>query len=92
MAMINVSARWYNIGIHFGLSINTLDEIKSMNRLDSDKCLTDMIAEWLKNYKQKHGCPTWRKVVIAISSQTGGDNPSEASKVAKEYKSMIELT
>ena len=91
MAMIKVSSRWYIIGIHFGLPMNTLDAIKSKNRNDSDKCLTCVIAEWLKNFSKKQGPPTWRKVAIAVSSRVGGDNPSEACKIAKEYASKLYL-
>ncbi len=85
MAMIKVSSRWYIIGIHFGLPMNTLDAIKSKNRNDSDKCLTCVIAEWLKNFPKKQGPPTWRKVAIAVSFGVGGDNPSEACRIAEEY-------
>ncbi len=91
MAMINVSVRWYNIGVHFGLPINTLDSFRSKNRNDSDKCLTCVIAEWIKNFPKKQGLPTWRKVAIAVSSRVGGDNPSEACKIAKEYASKLYL-
>ena len=85
--MINVSAHWYNIGIHFGLSTNTMDKFRSRNRQDSDKCLTCVIVEWLKNFREKHGVPTWKKVIIAVSSRVGGDNPAEACRIAKNYKS-----
>lgn len=88
MALINVSARWYNIGIHFGLPSNTLDKFRSQNRGDTDKCITDVIVEWLKNYKEKYGPPTWRRVIIAVASRVGGDNPAEATRIAKAFKSM----
>ena len=86
MAMINVSSHWYNIGIHFGIPTGTLDKIRTKNRNDPDNCLTSVLAEWLKNWNQKLGLPTWRSVVIAVSSRVGGDHPAQASKIAKEYK------
>lgn len=82
--MIEVSACWYTIGVQLGISLNTLDQIRSENRRDSDRCLTLVIGEWLKNSKQR--C-TWKKVVITVSSRVGGDNPSLASKIAKDCKS-----
>ena len=85
-ALINVSAEWYNIGVHFKIHVNILDQIKKENRSDCDRCLTAMIAEWLKS--NRGDPPTWKKVVAAIASRVGGDNPSEARKIAKDYSRM----
>ena len=82
MAMINVSSHWYNIGIHFGIQTGILDKFRSKNRNDPDNCLTCVLVEWLKNSVH----PTWRKVVIAVSSRVGGDHPAQASRIAREYK------
>ena len=87
--MVNVSAQWYNIGIHFGISTDVLDNIRTKNRQDSDRCLTYVIAEWLKNWKPKFGAPSWRRVVIVVASRVGGDNPAEARKIAQNYKSEL---
>lgn len=86
MAMINVSSHWYNIGIHVGIPTGTLDKFRSKNRNDPDNCLTCVLAEWLKNCSERWGPPTWRKVIIAVSSRVGGDHPAQACKIAKEYK------
>ena len=85
-ALINVSAEWYNIGVHFRIHVNTLDQIKRENRRDCDRCLTAMIAEWLKN--DTGDPPTWKKVVAAIASRVGGDNPSEAKRIAQDCSCM----
>ena len=85
-ALINVSAEWYNIGVHFKIHVNILDQIKRENRSDCDRCLTAMIAEWLKS--NRGDPPTWKKVVAAIASRVGGDNPSEARKIAEDYSRM----
>lgn len=84
--MTNVAIHWYNIGIHFHISTSDLDKFRSKNRNDSDSCLTCVLVEWLKNWNSKYGPPTWRKVVIAVSSRVGGDNPAEASRIGKKYK------
>lgn len=89
MAMINVSTHWYNIGIHFGISTSTMDKFRTKNRNDPDNCLTSVIVEWLKNYNERRGPPTWRKVVIAVSSRVGGDHPAEANRIAREYRGMF---
>jgi hypothetical protein len=84
MAMINVSSHWFNIGIHFGIPTGILDKFRSKNRNDPDNCLTLVLVEWLKNSTY----PTWRSVVIAVSSRVGGDHPAQACKIAKEYKGI----
>ena len=85
--MINVSTHWYNIGIHFHISPSTLDKFRSKNRHNSDNCLTCVLVEWLNNWNRKYGPPTWRKVVIAVASRVGGDNPAEASRIGHQYRS-----
>ena len=87
-ALINVSAEWYNIGVHFRIHVNILDQIKRENRSDCDRCLTAMIAEWLKSSPTRVDSPTWKKVVAAIASRVGGDNPSEAKRIAEDYSRM----
>ena len=88
-SLIGVSAQWYNIGVHFRIDTNRLDEIKKKNRRDCDRCLTAMVAEWLKSNSPRTGPPTWRTVVIAIAAQVGGNNPREAEEVAKHYSSTF---
>ena len=91
LAMINVSSHWYNIGIHLGIPTGTLDNLRSKNRNDPDNCLTCVLVEWLKNwsrFNRRMGPPTWRRVVIAVSSRVGGDHPAQASTIAKEYKGV----
>lgn len=87
VALKDVSSQWYNLGVHFRVDINKLDGIKRANRNNSERCLTDMLAEWLKN--PRHSPPTWRKVVIAVASRVGGDNPREAQRIAQDYKSKL---
>jgi len=80
MAMIDVSVNWYSMGLQMGVAMSTLDQIRSAHRRDCDRCLTRLIAEWLKNSRR---C-TWRQVVIAVSSRVGRDNPALAHKIAQE--------
>ena len=81
LAVCSLNSRWYNIGISFGIPTNKLEEFRSKYR-DPDRCLTCMLAEWVRNCNQKHAPPTWRKLVIAVASRIGGDNPALARKIA----------
>ena len=49
------------------------------------------MVEWLQNWNQKYGHPTWRKVVIAVASKVGGDNPAEAYRIGQQYKGECSL-
>lgn len=89
MAMINVSSQWYTIGIHLGVPTNILDKFRAQSHNNLDTCLTNVIVEWLKNWRTKDGPPTWRRVIIAVSSRVGGDNPALARKIALEYKGEL---
>ena len=77
--MLAVSTRWKDIGLFFGIGITELDKIEKDYRRNSDRCLTYVIAEWLKNHQPE---PTWRKVCRAVAARAGGDNPSEAKRIA----------
>ena len=68
----------------FGIDVAELDKIERENRHNSDRCLTFVIAEWLKNHQPD---PTWRKVCFTLAAQAGGDNPSEAKKIALQWNS-----
>jgi len=82
MAMIDVSVNYYSIGLQLGVDMSKLDKIRAAHRRDSDRCLTLVIGEWLKNSRK---C-TWRKVVISVAAKVGGDNPALATKIARECK------
>ena len=80
--MCSLTFKWYNIGIGFGISTSKLEEFRSKHRGDPDRCLTCILAEWIINCNPKYAPPTWRKLVIAVASRVGGDNPALARKVA----------
>ena len=86
LAMQRVSAHWKNVGLNLGLDVADLDRIGQENKRSTDKCLTAVIAEWLKNHPPD--CPpTWRKVCFTVAERIGGDNPSEARRIANEHNS-----
>ena len=47
--MISMRHCWYDIGVEFEVDTDFLDYIKGTHQNDGDACLTDTIAEWLKN-------------------------------------------
>ena len=80
MAMIDVSGSYRKIGIHFGLSPNVWDKTYS-NDIAGLICV---LAEWLNNWSG-YGPPTWKKIVIAVATRSGGDNLCLSDDIAENY-------
>ena len=82
--VMEVSAKYYKLGIVLGLPLSELDKIQQGFPRDMDRALIEVITRWLKHsYKvDKHGPPSWRKLVEAVDSKVGGDNHSLAKKIA----------
>lgn len=55
-AMSAVMINWYSIGLHWGIHVDVLDQIKANHRKDLDACFTSAIAEWLTNYNPLVEC------------------------------------
>lgn len=41
-------ARWYFIGLALKVSVGTLKAIELKNHYDPDRCLTDVLTDWLR--------------------------------------------
>ena len=90
MAIIKIASRWHSLGIHFTIPPDLLDKFSRESRNVSDQssyCLTCVLVEWLNNWNDRYGPPTWRLVVIAVASRVGGDNPRVAENIGKECMS-----
>ena len=83
-ALVPISTKWYEIGLFLKVEKNKLDEIKYRRKMDSDKCLTAMLAAWLSGPSRT----TWETVVKVMAYRVAGDNPNEAMKVAELYQGM----
>lgn len=81
-ALIQVSAKWKMIAMRFKIPSNAIEDIKRMYKRDSNQCLTAVIVKWLQSSSEH----SWSDVICAIAAQIGGDTPTEAKKVAREYK------
>ena len=71
-----------------GLKLSDAKTIASTCHDNPKECLRTMLEKWLnRSYNtQKHGLPTWRKLVGAVANDNGGDNPALAEKIAKNHK------
>ena len=86
-ALVPISTKWYEVGLYLKVEKNKLDSIKYGRKMDSDKCLTAMLAAWLSGPNPTIP-PTWKTVVAVMAYRVAGDNPSAAMKVAEIYQGM----
>ena len=58
--------------------------------VDPEQCLREVIIRWLKKTYDvdRHGPPTWRTLVKAVSDKAGGNNPALAEGIAKEHQGI----
>ena len=63
--LIDVSSKWYNIGLQLNLQPGVLDHIKEHK--DANSCLREMLKHWLKGV---HPSPTWKLLIKALKSRS----------------------
>ena len=70
------------------LRVPDADTIGNKWRDDPKDCLREILKQWLKKCydTQKHGPPTWRKLVEAVANDNGGSNPALAETIARKYQ------
>ena len=81
-ALVEVRQKWNKVGSVLGLKDAAIQAIKQKNQDDVDGCLNDVIAAWFADSIEKDPA-TLRKLVGAIATRTGGENPAHAEKIAK---------
>ena len=85
--IVDIAKKWRGFGRALHLSTVFLDSTGETNKSDLIECLSAVLDEYLKkNYEfNKHGLPSWRKIVEAISNKVGGNNNDVALRIAKKY-------
>ena len=75
----NIKYAYYQLGRGLGLPPSELKSIKRANR-PFDEAIDDMLLLWLKQCYdvQRHGHPTWRRLVEAVDSPNGGNDSALA--------------
>ena len=64
-----------------------LSKIKKGFPSDLEQAFTEMLLVWLRHSYNidKHGPPTWRRLVEAVDNDAGGSNPALAKKIASNH-------
>ena len=79
---------WQNIGMALGLQMGDLDTIHATYPCKPSDCLRSVLARWVrKGYcVERHGLPTWQKVVEAVARPAGGNDNTLAEGIAKSHQ------
>ena len=83
-----IATNWKSIGAALLLKFDVLEKIDTSCDGNLRACLSGMVKEWLKkNYKvEKHGEPTWQRLVEAVVHPAGGANPGLGRDIARRHK------
>lgn len=83
-------SRYFQFGIALGLAADDLEATKEEYSHNVEQALNRVILLWLRQKYdvQKHGLPSWRKLVKVISSSSGGQNPALAKTIAFRHQGV----
>ena len=87
-AVSSLTAMWREFGSVLGLGLATIKDIKAMHP-DPVSCLNEVLKRWLKEDYNRYRFPppSWRQLVCAVQSKSGGMNPALARKIAPQHPS-----
>ena len=88
-AVIDLKANYYQLGVSLLLPPRELDAIRAAYSQNIDQALTEVLLVWLRHRYQvdKHGPPTWRRLVEAVDNPAGGNNHTLAMNIAAAHRS-----
>ena len=83
-AVIEIRSSYYTLGSVLGIRYGDMAAIKHDNPQDAKQALYWVLVKWLSQ-DEKHGSPTWRKLVEAVDNEAGGNNHALAKRIAKQH-------
>ncbi len=84
---MTIKAGYYQLGIELGLPPGELQAIQQTNSQNVAQALTQVLLTWLRQeYSiERHGPPTWQRLVEAVGSPSGGSNYALAMDIASRH-------
>ena len=81
------SSDYFKLGLGLGLIYNTINAIRSCCKGESDSCLLECLAAWLRKDDEVElkGCPTWYTLIEALRSI----NKAVADAIDEESKMSV---
>lgn len=89
--LVTIKAMYYQLGVELGLSPGELDAIRKENSHDADQSFNVVVLKWLRQQYEveRFGCPTWKRLVEAVESPVGGNNPVLAAQMAVRHRGIF---
>ena len=87
-AVWSARTKWKDIGLELGIIQTDLDAIEAVHRSDIGRCLTEMLARWLKEVNPP---PTWSALIAALQDPTIEEG-ALAKQVEREYVHQCSMT
>ena len=83
--LVSIKANYYQLGVELGLPAGELDSIRKGH--PADQAFNEVILRWLRQQYNiaRFGCPTWKRLVEAVESPIGGNNPALAVVIAAKH-------
>ena len=90
-AVSQLHDKWSELCCALGLPLSQISAIRKDHAGNTVESLREGISQWLQgNYNiDKHGPPTWRKVVTAVDNPIGGNNHDLAIKISLKHKGIL---
>ena len=87
--VLSINYSYYQLGIALGLPLGELDSIRAASFYNTDQAFCAVLLVWLRQLYDvyRHGPPTWRRLVEAVDSPSGGNNPALALNIASRHPS-----
>ena len=78
---------YFMLGMGLGLPLQELKKIETGYPQDLARAFNEMLQVWLKqSYNiDRHGPPTWRRLVEVVDDPAGGNNHALAKKIASNH-------
>ena len=86
----DVASKFYELGCALRIHPDLMDCLEDQYRYNHKNGLRKVIDLYLtQEYNvRKHGPPTWRRIVAAVSNSMGGCNHALAKKIAQNHRGM----
>ena len=86
-----MAGNWRKLATGLKIPRSLLSVISSKCSNDPNECLLALLEEWLKeSYDVKrYGHPSWRSLVKAMASSSGGANPALAQTIAEKHPGEV---
>ena len=85
--VVGIKSTYYQFGKELGIPPGELDSIRKQFHHDHDQAIDEVLLLWLRQRYdvERHGRPTWRRLVEAVDSSNGGSNPALAIDITNRH-------